>query len=802
MKFTLKWLREHLDFNCSLDYLIENLTSLGLEVEKVNNPYVFLKDFKICQIKKTLKHPNADKLKICKVFDGKKFLEIVCGAENAKENLITVLAPVGVTLPLNDKKEKIKIKESNIRDIRSYGMLCSANELGLGSESDGIIELKVSQDKVGKSFAEIEDEENIVIEISITPNRPDCAGVSGIARDLAAKGVGKLKEKNVIKIEKTFESEIKLKNELEISDCPQFSLRVIKNVRNNSSPNYLQKRFNRSGIKVISALVDVTNYLTFDFCRPLHAFDFDKISGEIVIRHSKLGEKFEALDGITYKLEDEMIVICDSVGIISLAGVMGGKRTACDLNTKNVLLESAYFKPEKISSTGRKLMIDSDARYRFERGIDPNSTISGLEIATKMILDFCGGDPGSIISKGKCNEIGNEVVINKLDVKQILGIEISDEYIKTKLEALGFNLKSKKNDLVFLSPSWRNDIKIKEDLIEEIARIFGYENIPSKPIINTPKFKKNITNQNQKFKRMIRRRLVSNGLAELITWSFVDSKYEKLFNKDKIIKISNPISSELNSLRSTLAVNLIIAIKKNQKRGYFNRGFFEIGPVFFGSKPFEQKDCIFGIRSGEISSKDWFDKPRKFDLFDVKSDLFDILDILNFSSDSICIDKNNLPLFLHPKKSASISIGKKSVGYFGYIHPDFLKSFELKQDLICFNICLSDILGFIKNIKISKPAYFPSQFQSSKRDFSFVVKKDLYSVEIVNLIKKLDKDLIKNVRVFDQFVGDELDKDKKALAIEVTIQSEEKTLTELDLENLSKLIVNNIKDTFNAELRK
>ena len=801
MKFTLKWLREHLDFSCSIEDLTENLTGLGIEVERVNNPYQLLKGFKVCQIKKTMKHPNADKLKICEVYDGNNYMEVVCGANNARENLVTVLAPVGVTLPSTGKNETTKIKESNIRDVKSYGMLCSSNELGLGPESDGIIELNLNEVSIGKSFADFEDEDNIDIEISITPNRSDCAGVLGIARDLKAKGIGYLKKKKKVEIKSSFLTDITLENKLERSDCPQFAMRLIKGVKNTSSPRFLQKRFNTCGIKVISALVDVTNYLTFDICRPLHVFDFDKISGGITIRHSIKGEKFDGLDGTNYELEDGMIVICDEIGIISLAGIIGGLRTACDLDTKNILLESAYFLPEKIAYTGRKLLIDSDARYRFERGIDPESTISGLEIATQMILNLCGGEPGSIISKGEYKKSNKKIFFNRSDLYRIVGIDVDNEYIKLKLEALGFEVKKEADNLVVISPSWRNDIEIKEDLVEEIARIYGYEKIPTNPIKETIKIKRNVTNRSQKKKRIIRRKLVSNGLSELVTWSFVDTKYEKLFNPENTIEINNPISSELSSLTSNLATNLILALKKNHKRNYLNRGFFEIGPVFYGTKPYEQKECIFAARSGEVSSKDWFDPARKFDLFDIKSDLFDVLEILNFSSNSIKINQESLPLFLHPKKSASINIGKNILGYLGYMHPQILKMFDLKQDIICFNICLSDALELSKKEKISKPAYYPSQFQTSKRDYSFIIDREIFSIEIVNLIKSLDKKLIKNVRVFDQFEGKDIENGKKALAIEVTIQSEEKTLTENELENISELVIKKIKQSYNAELR-
>ena len=801
MKFTLKWLREYLDFDCSIIELSEALTRIGLEVENVNNPYEDLKNFTICEIKKITKHPNADKLKICIVNNGREDLQIICGANNVRKNLKTVLAPVETVLPSKNQSNGMKIKKSVIRGVESFGMLCSAEELCLETDSNGIIEIDDNK-KVGTSYLDCADEELITIEIAITPNRPDCAGVFGIAKDLVALGLGKFKEQDKINLEEEVSTPIKLKNNLKDSDCPQFLLRLIKNVKNKNSSEDLVKRFNATGIKVISALVDVTNFLTFDRCRPLHVFDYDKIDGDIVIRHSFDGEKFKGLDGIEYELLSGMIVICDDSGIISLAGIMGGERTSCDFDTNNVLVESAFFMPEKIAWAGRKLAIESDARYRFERGIDPNSTLTGINLASSMITKICGGKVGNVVSDGEYKKNKKNISIKASDVSKLLGYKFEMQFIKDKLRLLGCDL-IEKNDIIEVNPpSWRHDLEIKEDLIEEIARLYGYENLPSTPIDDYDKLKSNITNQSQKLKKTIGRKLASEGLTELKTWSFVDIKYEKIINSSKkIIEISNPISLELSCMRSNLLINLLNALKKNIKRGFTDLAFFEIGPVFNGYQVAEQTEYIAGVRCGELVNKDWLQTNRNVDVFDVKSDIMNILLVLNFSESSLVIDNTEIPEYFHPKKTGRIKIGKQIIGFFGTINPKILKKFGLKTEVSFFELNFDAANKYFKKEKVSKKTFSVSQFQFSKRDFSFVLDKEILSSEIISTIKKVDKSLIKNVKIFDLFEGGDFGNKKKALAVEVLIQSEEKTLTDEELEKLSLNIIKKVESNCNAKLR-
>ena len=694
MRFTLEWLKEHLDFDSSLKNLCEQLTSIGLEVESVSDPRENYKDFVVSRIVSVNQHPNADRLKVCEVFDGNEKLKIVCGANNAKEDLITVLAPIGSIIKAGTKDEFI-ISKSKIRGVMSSGMLCSEEELGLSKISEGIIELE-KKIKVGKKFSEIFDNEDISLDIAITPNRVDCAGIRGIARDLSASGLGRLKDKKIPSFKPNFKTPIKLLNNLKNSSCPEFALRLIKNVKNIPSPNKLIKRFHNTGIKVISSLVDVTNFFTIDYCRPLHVFDFDKIEGNISIRYSNQDEKFVGLDDEEYTLSNGMIVICDEKKIISLAGVMGGKSTVCDENTKNILLESAYFLPDSIASTGRKLKISSDARYRFERGIDPNSTIDGIELATEMILENSGGTIGSIIFDGKYKNKERLITIDKSFFKKILGIKIEEKFIEEKLLKIGCSISKKKDGFNVVPPSWRHDLKIKEDLVEEVGRLYGFEKIPKNPINFSDSQIKEVTSDTQKIKRQLKRLLVSRGMMEIISWTFIDEKWEDLLNDSpNKIKIKNPISTDLSCLRSNLLGNLLSALEKNYNKNIQNLSIFEIGPVFFGNKPGQQLEHICGLRSGKLFEKNWIEKERDFDTFDVKADLLNILRFLNFNIDSFKISSESKPYY-HPGKSGAVSLKQTKIGFFGELHPLVLKEFDIKSSACAFELDFSKVMEIYK----------------------------------------------------------------------------------------------------------
>ena len=794
MKFTVGWLKDYLDFDCSLIQLSHKLTNIGLEVENIRSPITDPDKFVVCEVIKVEKHPNADKLKICNVSDGKDNYKIVCGAQNVKNGLITVLAKEGAII-YNLKENAFKISKSKIRGIESNGMLCSEEELGIEEKSTGIVELNDTYE-VGKSFSDYVSDEDIEIEIAITPNRVDCAGIYGIARDLSASGLGKLKELKVENINSSQKSIIKIDNKLKDKDCPQFFLREVKNVSNTESPDWMLKRFRMTDIKIISCLVDVTNYINFDICRPLHVFDADKIEGNIIVRHSKKGEKFLGLDDQEYILDDNMIVICDENKIISLAGILGGKNSCCDHETKNILIESAYFLPDSISSTGRKLNIQSDARYRFERGIDPESTKNGINLASKMITELCGGELCEIINDNTSIKQERSIEISSDFINHILGTNLNNEVIKEKLLKIGCLIEKKNSIFLITPPSWRQDISIKEDLVEEVARLYGYDSIQNEPM-NLKKRQKNIANINQKSKKKIKEVLVSRNINEIINWSFVNEEWESIFGNKDPIEIENPISSEQSVLRSNLVGGLLSVVKKNNNKGKQTVSIFEFGPIFSHDQKINQSDHIVVMRSGMMTEKSWVEKDREFDVFDIKEDLIEVFKVLDFKERSIkFINKENK--FYHPGKSCSVEYGNQLVGSFGEVHPFIKKKFGIKNNVCMFELNFSNLRNFLKNKTDSKKEFLKLLYQSSVRDFSFYIDKKLSCGDVVDHIYSVDAQLIKRVKIFDNYDNES---SRRAIGVEVVIQSSEKTLSEIEINNLSNRIIKTVEDKFNAKLR-
>ena len=794
MKFTVGWLKDYLDFDCSLIQLSHKLTSIGLEVENIRTPIADPDKFIVCEVVRVEKHPNADKLKICDVSDGKDNYKIVCGAQNVKNGLITVLAKEGAIIN-NLKENAFKILKSKIRGIESNGMLCSEEELGIEEKSTGIVELNDTYE-VGKSFSDYVSDEDIEIEIAITPNRVDCAGVYGIARDLSASGLGKLKELKVENINSSRKSIIKIDNTLKDKDCPQFFLREVKNVSNTESPDWMLKRFRMTDIKIISCLVDVTNYINFDICRPLHVFDADKIEGNIIIRHSKKGEKFLGLDDQEYILDDNMIVICDENKIISLAGILGGKNSCCDHKTKNILIESAYFLPDSISSTGRKLNIQSDARYRFERGIDPESTKNGINLASKMITELCGGELCEIINDNTSIKQERSIQISSDFINQILGTKLNNEVIKEKLLKIGCLIENKNSIFLVTPPSWRQDISIKEDLVEEVARLYGYDSIENEPM-NIKKRLTNIANINQKSKKKIKEVLVSRNINEIINWSFVNKEWEIIFGNKDPIEIENPISSQQSVLRSNLVGGLLSVVKKNNNKGKQTVSIFEFGPTFSHDKKILQRDHIVVMRSGMMTEKSWVEKDREFDVFDIKEDLIEVLKVLDFKERSIKFT-NEENKYYHPGKSCIVEYGNQLVGSFGEVHPLIKKKFGIKNNVCMFELNFSNLSNLLKNKIDSKKEFLKLLYQSSVRDFSFYIDKKLSCGDIVDHIYSVDLKLIKRVKIFDNY---DQGSSERAIGVEVVIQSNEKTLSEKEINNLSDKIIKTVEDKFNAKLR-
>ena len=578
MIITLPWLKEHLKTKANQNEIIDKLTNIGLEVEGIKENSGELDDFKIAKIIKTEKHPNADKLKVCDVSIGEKeILKVVCGASNARDGLITIYAPPGAIIP----KTKFQLKVAKIRGVESRGMLCSESELNLSNnnESDGIIELKNKENEIGKSYFKSKSEK--AIDVSITPNRADCLGIRGIARDLSSSGIGKLIPLKKKKLKQSVKHSIKTSITNEPNQgCLTFGSCCIKNITNKESPEWLKNKILTLGLKPISAVVDITNYVMFDLNRPLHAYDADKIDREIIVRNSKEGEEFEALDNKKYKLKKGMCVITDKSSVLGLGGIIGGIKTSTEFETKNILLESAYFLPSSIRKTARDLSIDTDAKYRFERGIDPNSVTEGLDIATELIIRICGGQASKFSIAGKTYQ-KNKIIKFKIDrFENLIGIPISINEAQKILLSLGFKCKKDKQDLKVEIPSWRPDVSQDVDLIEELIRIKGFKNI--KLIEPEKKRNQETLNFQQKLFHLSQRSLASKGYLETITWSFTNSKIDNQFSKgEKEISILNPISTDLDVLRRSIFSNLASHLKKNQDRGYEDLSLFEIGPTFF-----------------------------------------------------------------------------------------------------------------------------------------------------------------------------------------------------------------------------
>tara|TARA_B100001057_G_scaffold391703_1_gene400031 strand:+ start:414 stop:2822 length:2409 start_codon:yes stop_codon:yes gene_type:complete len=801
MKITFDWLKDHLLTKSSEKQLLEKLTDIGLEVEGVENSSSNLEKFIVSKIVKAEKHPNADRLKVCDVDIGeKKTIKVVCGAENAKDGLLTIYAPPGSVIPKNN----MKLTVTQIRGITSYGMLCSESELNLSEESYGICDLKKEyfKDKIGKKY--FYKSTSNLIDLSITPNRPDCLGVRGIARDLATAGFGKLKLNNINK----FNSKVKQKINVKIlkeknQGCSIFGSCLINTVKNTESPKWLKDKLISVGQNPISAIVDITNYVMLDLNRPLHAYDADKIEKGITVRNSKKGETFHALDKKEYKLEDDMCVISDAKGILGLGGIIGGTRSGTELNTKNVLIESAYFDPRSIRKTSKHLNIDTDAKFRFERGIDPLSVEDGLIKAVKLIKQICGGE----ISKIDIQKIGQhkEKKINfetKL-FENISGLKISKKVMLKILKDLGFDIQVKKENFILKVPSWRPDIEQPIDIVEELVRIYGYDKINK---IDPIKNRSNPTlNNSQKLFHFLQRSVASKGYHEAITWSFTDSKINDLFKLGmKNIEIVNPISSDLNVLRNSIFSNLSINLNKNLDRGIKDISLFEIGPVFNGSNPGDQEIVIGGLRSGKVSRLSWIEKERLVDIFDVKRDVIQTLVEAGYPRKKIFID-DQTPSYYHPGKSGRIFLGNekdKIAAYFGEIHPNILKKIDVKTEaLIGFEIFVDNLKQTKKSIKDSKDTYKVSEFQKSERDFAFIINKEFKSQELAEIILNVDLNLIKDVNIFDIYEGENIPNDMKSIALNVTIQSMNKTLTDQDLEKINNSVIETVEKKTGAKIR-
>ena len=792
MKFTLSWLKQHLETNSDIETILKKLTNIGLEVESSYNPSEALNGFIAAKIISTKPHPDADRLQLCLIDTGTEEIEIVCGAKNAKEGLTTIYAPVGSTIPASG----MKLKKAKIRGIESSGMLCSEKELNLGDDSEGITELS-GQISPGTSISKALDINDTYVEIAITPNRPDCLGIRGIARDLAAAGLGELIKEKQIKISTSKENlPVFIDAENNFEGCRIFAGRLIKNITNNQSPDWLVKRLESIGVKSINCLVDITNFINFDRGRPLHVYDANKINNKIGARDAKVGEKILALDGKDYELKPGMCVIADNEKVLGIGGIMGGNESGSTIETNDVFIESAYFDPIKTALSGRALNIISDSRYRFERGVDPEYVIEGLNLATQMILDLCGGEAGEISLVDNLKFQPKKIKFDPKLVNKLTGIEIPNDKIVKILESLGFDISNSWNVVV---PSWRPDIYGEADLVEEIVRIFGLDNIESEPLLNLNQPTKPILTKKQKQIKMIKRSIASKGLMETISYSFINNKESLNFGGgSSSLKIVNPISDELSEMRPTPLASLVSIADENFKKGYTDIGIFEVGPGFLGVEQDEQITIASGLRIGthrsEGSGKDW-QGFQKVSVFDAKEDVISVLELLNLNLESHKVERT-APDHYHPGRSGQIVTGGGDIlASFGELHPKIIKTKDFKV-AVAFEIYIDSInkQKIKSNLKIAPEI---SNLQPLKRDFSFVVSSDTEAQTIINAAKQSDQSFIKDVKIFDQFLGE----NEKSIAIEVIIQPKEVTLTDEQIESISKKIIKSVEDKTKGKLR-
>ncbi|MFC6688802.1 phenylalanine--tRNA ligase subunit beta [Jhaorihella thermophila] len=797
MKFTLSWLKDHLDTDATVEEIAEALTDLGLEVESIHNPAERLAPFTIAKVKHAEKHPDADRLRVCTVETDEGDKQIVCGAPNAREGITVVLCKPGDYVPGID----LTLSVGKIRGVESHGMMASERELELSDEHDGIIELPSGE--VGERFVDWLAENDPskvdpVIEIAITPNRPDALGVRGIARDLAARGLGTLKTREEPPVPGDFPCPIKVTIDEDTRDgCPVFAGRLIRGVKNGPSPQWLQDQLRAIGLRPISALVDITNYLTYDRNRPLHVFDADKVAGNLRVHRAKGGERIVALDEREYTLEPGMIVISDDNGPESIAGIMGGEATGVTEDTVNVFLESAYWDHVQIAMAGRALKINSDARYRFERGVDPEYTIPGLEHATQMILDLCGGEPSEVVIAGEVPDHSRAYRLDPERVKSLVGMDIPESEQRQTLTRLGFRLEGNMAHV----PSWRPDIHGEADLVEEIARIASLTRLQGKPLPRlTEGVPKPVMTPQQKRLQAARRSVAALGYNECVSYSFIDKAAAELFGggTDETM-LANPISSEMSHMRPSLLPGLLQAAARNQARGFMDLALFEAGPEFTGGEPGEQRTAIAGVLIGRTGPKDVHGASRPVDLFDAKADVEALLSAIGAPAKMQILRGGEG--WWHPGRHGRICLGpKKALAVFGELHPKVLQALDVKGPAVGF-VVWPDEVPLPRRSGATRDALELHDLQAVERDFAFVVDADVEAQTLVNAAAGADKKLIESVRVFDEFIGGSLGEGKKSLAVTVRLQPKERTLTDKDIEAVSQKIVEKVAKATGGVLR-
>ena len=797
MKFTLNWLHDHLETDASLEAIVDTLTLIGLEVEELVDPSALFENFEVAEILATEPHPDADKLQICTVKSGSGEQKLVCGAPNARAGLKGILAQQGAVIPSNG----MVLGKAKIRGVESNGMMCSGAELGLSGDHDGIIELDAGV-KIGTSAAQALGQTDPMIEIAITPNRPDCLGVRGIARDLAAAGLGTLKADVAAPIQSDTKSGVAIN--VEGDTCPVFAGCLIKGVKNQASPAWLQTRLRAIGLNPISALVDITNYISYDRGRPLHVYDADKVSGAVTARQAKSGESFVALDEQTYELTPADCVIVDEQGVLGLGGIMGGMESGSSLETTNVLVESAWFDAIAIAMSGRHHHIESDARYRFERGVDPASVETGLNLAVQMIVDICGGTPQAPTMGGQVPRPETKVDFDPARVQQLTGLRVEESEMQRILDALGFGVEAGKTWTVSV-PSWRPDVaaglQSSAHIVEEITRIYGLQEVPSTPLPKRAGVARPTLTLAQRRAGLMRRALAGRGMVEALTWSFVSEAQANLFHVADGLKLANPISSELSHMRPSLLPGLLDALQRNSDRGAQSLALFELGNEFLAPEPGAQRFVGAGVRAGLATPKNWQSRAASVDAYQARGDAQAALAACGVDASALQVLPPQSDSY-HPGRSGILARNpKQPMAAFGEVHPTILQAFGITLPVVAFEVYPDTVPAPKGSGSPARSALGLSNLQSLRRDFAFEVEAQVEAAQLVRAAKGADKKLISEVRVFDAFEGGNLAEGVKSIALEVTLQPKDQTLTDVDIEAVSEKITGAVEKATGGKLR-
>ena len=792
MKFTFAWLKEHLETDSSLGEIADKLTMIGLEVERIDDKGKALAPFVIAHVVEAKQHPNADRLRVCMVDTGDgKPIQVVCGAPNARTGMKGVFVPPGAFIP----GKNMTLAVGTIRGVESRGMLVSEFELQISEDHEGIIDLPEDA-PVGANYAQWAGLDDPMLEINLTPNRADCTAVHGIARDLAAADMGRFNDPAIKPVKSEFACPVQVT--LGFGDtpplCPAFALRLVRGVKNGPSPTWLQQRLAAIGLRPINALVDITNFITYDRGRPLHVFDAAKVQGNLTVRRARQGETLLALDGKTYALDDSMCVIADTAGVESLAGIMGGEKTGCSETTTDVLIESALWEPANIAHTSRKLGIHSDASYRFERGVDPAFMVPGLELATRMVLDLCGGTPSDIDVAGSAEPPERIIDFPLSELKRLSGLSVSLTEMRRVLERLGFFVAGQGERIKIAVPSWRPDVHGKADIVEEVVRIVGVDRVPSTPFDRGEAPRKPVLTPIQLRTRKAKRALATRNLVEAVTWSFIEKKQAELFGGGQPeLALANPIAADLSDMRPSLIPGLIAAAQKNADRGFADIGLFEVGQIFRGDQPTDQLTAAAGMRRALAkpsgSGRHWSKHDGEVDAFDAKADALAVLTAAGAPAQALQIVPGGPPWF-HPGRSGTIQIGPQNIlGHFGELHPSALEALKADGPVVAFEIILERIPEPKAKATRAKAALDLSSFQPVQRDFAFVVERNVKAADLVRAAAGADRKLITAVNVFDLYEGTGIEPGKKSIAIAVTLQPRERTMTDAEIEALAAKIV-------------